>query len=84
MSWTDRFNNFPMANLIGWCIVCGLWVGWELWGATHARGATFTYLLRNTLPRWSVLIIWLVLGWHFLWWDATWWKAFLRWFGRVG
>jgi hypothetical protein len=84
MNWTDRFNAFPMTNLIGWCVICAVWLGWEIWGATHAEGATFTYLIRNSAPKWAVLIAWVTLGWHFLWYDSAWWLSFIAWLKRLG
>ena len=84
MNFSDKFSQFPMVNLVGWCVVIGLWIGWEIYGATHFQGATFTYLLRTTCSsfrygRMCLTIAWLVLGWHFLWYDSKWWKAFMLW-----
>lgn len=83
MKFADRFP-FPLHNLVVWVVIIAAWCVWEVWGASHAKAATFTYLLRTTTDafrygRLCLLIAWLVLGWHFIWHKAAWWLSFVGW-----
>ena len=84
MTFEDKFAQFHLWDLIGWCFVIAAWLVFELWGATHRYDATFTYLLRTTCSsfrygRLCLTVAWIVLGWHFLWYDTGWWRTLLTW-----
>lgn len=84
MNFADKFANFRMWDLVGWCVIVAMWLAWEIWGATHNSAATFTYLIRTTCAsfrygRSCLSFAWVVLGWHFLWYDTRWWRALIAW-----
>ena len=86
MSWTDRFN-FPTWNLVSVCVIIGALLLWEMWGVFHTYDATLTYFVRNTLPKWVILLVLLILADHFVWHNALWkletYRTALSWLNRI-
>lgn len=64
-SFLQWFRSYPHWDTIGWLTIIGVGAYWEITGALCHNRATFTSLVRSTVPVNIRLIILCVLIWHF-------------------
>jgi hypothetical protein len=71
MTFLEWFHRYARFDVVGWLVIVGVGVYWEITGAIYKNRTTFTDLVRTVLPHnmlVRMLIVGAVLGvlfWHF-------------------